>query len=143
MKKIWFKIHLNKKKTLIYKYIVFKMTIFDCFDSCHLCDDLLFQQRKTFVTNSLGNIILIYDQIVFQYFFKSYYNAFSNLECQCIQFHIHFMFISSDGMQFYIIYHNLDNDNVCARSAHLYCKLQFSCPILLKSTPIQLHWNPY
>jgi hypothetical protein len=27
-----------------------------------------------------------------------------------------FIFINSGGMLFYIIYHNLDNDNVCARS---------------------------
>jgi hypothetical protein len=44
-------------------------------------------------------------------------------------------------MQFYIIYQNLDNDNVCARSSHLHYKLQFSYPLLLKSMTIQLHWN--
>ncbi len=31
-----------------------------------------------------------------------------------------------------IILINLDNDKLCARSAYLHCKLQFSCPILLK-----------
>jgi hypothetical protein len=46
-----------------------------------------------------------------------------------------------DRMQFCNIYHNLDNDNVCAKFAHLHCTLQFSCSILLKSTTIQLHWN--
>ncbi len=65
---------------------------------------------------------------------KCSFNAFSNLECQCIQFKIHFMFINNDGMQLYIIYHNLDNDNVHARSTHLHCKLQLSCLVLLKST---------
>jgi hypothetical protein len=53
-----------------------------------------------------------------------------------------FMYINNDGMQICIIYHNLDNDNVCARFAHLHCKLQFSHPILLKSTTTQLYWNP-
>jgi competence transcription factor ComK len=52
-----------------------------------------------------------------------------------------FMFINNYVMQLYIIYHNLDNDNVCARFAHLHCKLQFSCLVLLKSIVIQLHWN--
>jgi len=28
------------------------------------------------------------------------------------------MFINNDGMQFYTIYHNLDNDNVCEGFAH-------------------------
>jgi len=51
------------------------------------------------------------------------------------------MFINNYVMQLYIIYHNLDNDNVCARFAHLHCKLQFSCLVLLKSIVIQLHWN--
>jgi len=55
---------------------------------------------------------------------------------------IHFMFINNDGMQFYTIYYNLDNDNVCVRSTYLHYKLQFNCSILLKSTTIQLHWNP-
>jgi hypothetical protein len=49
------------------------------------------------------------------------------------------MFIDNDEMQFNTIYHNLDNDNVFARFAHLHCKLQFSCLILVKSTTIQLH----
>jgi hypothetical protein len=40
------------------------------------------------------------------------------------------------------IYHNLDNDNVCARFAHLHYKLQFNYLVLLKSTTIQLDWNP-
>jgi hypothetical protein len=63
------------------------------------------------------------------------------LKCQCIQLQIHFMFINNDGMQFLNIYYDLDNDNVCAKFAHLHCKLQFSCSILLKSTTIQLLWN--
>jgi hypothetical protein len=33
------------------------------------------------------------------------------------------MFINSDGILFFIIFHNLDNDNVCARSTHLHYKL--------------------
>ncbi len=57
---------------------------------------------------------------------------FSNLECQCIQYQIHFMFINNDGMQFYTIYHSLDNDNVCTRFTHLHYKLQISCPLLIK-----------
>ncbi len=31
---------------------------------------------------------------------------------------------------------------MCVQGLHiLHCKLQFNCPILLKSTTIQLHWN--
>jgi hypothetical protein len=52
------------------------------------------------------------------------------------------MFINSDEMQFCTIYHSLDNDNVCARSTHLKCKLQFNFLVLLKSTTVQLHWSP-
>jgi hypothetical protein len=74
------------------------------------------------VINNLESIfrftIELYFNIIF--FFKCFCNAFSNLECQCIQFYIHFMFINSDGMQFCIIYHNLDNNNVCARFEHLH-----------------------
>jgi hypothetical protein len=36
-----------------------------------------------------------------------------------------FHVINNDGMQFIIMYRNLDNDNVCARFAHLHHKLQF------------------
>jgi len=52
------------------------------------------------------------------------------------------MFINNDRMPLCIIYHNLDNDDVCVRFAHLDCKLEFNCLILLKSATIQLHWNP-
>jgi len=46
------------------------------------------------------------------------------------------MFINNDGMQFIIMYLNLDNDNVCARFAHLHYKLQF---MLLSITKINHH----
>jgi hypothetical protein len=47
------------------------------------------------------------------------------------------MFINNDGLQLYVIYHNLDNDIVHAKSTHLHCKLQFSCLVLLRSTTTQ------
>jgi competence transcription factor ComK len=57
---------------------------------------------------------------------------FSTLNINALQFHIHIMFINNDGMQFCIIYHNLNNNIVCARFAHLHCQLQFNCSIILK-----------
>jgi hypothetical protein len=108
----------------------------------HLCDDLLFRQRKSFVINKSSNIFIFIVKLYFntnEFFFS--YNPLSNLECQCIQFQIHFMFINIERMKIFIIY-NLDNDNVCTKFAHLHCKLQYNCPILLKSTTIQLHRNP-
>jgi len=41
------------------------------------------------------------------------------------------------------MYHNLDIDNVCAKSTPLHYELQFSCPIILKPNIIQLHLTPY
>jgi len=103
----------------------------------HFCDDLLFKQRNFFAVNNLSNI---FRSIVKLYFNKNekecFYNPLSNLECQCIQFQIHLMFINIDGMKFCSIYHNLDNDNVCTKFAHLHCKLQYNNLILLKSTTI-------
>jgi hypothetical protein len=46
------------------------------------------------------------------------------------------MFLNNDGMQFIIMNFNLDNDNVCARFAHLYYKLQF---MLYSFTKINHH----
>jgi hypothetical protein len=46
------------------------------------------------------------------------------------------MFINNDGMQFIIMCFNFDNDNVCARFAHLHYKLQF---MLFSFTKINHH----
>jgi hypothetical protein len=40
-------------------------------------------------------------------------------------------------MQFCIIYHNLENGNVCARFAHLRFKLRFSCEVNCHTTTLE------
>jgi hypothetical protein len=44
-------------------------------------------------------------------------------------------------MQFCIIYHNLDNDNVGAKFTRLHYKLQFNCLASLKSIAIKVSHN--
>jgi hypothetical protein len=141
MKKLCFKFLFNKKKkkTLIYRNVVFWMTIFDYYVH-HLCGDFLFRYKKCL----LQMVWAIYLDLKSNYIptkiiIKCSCNAFLNFKCQCIQYQIHFMFINSDEIQFYFIYHNLDNYNVCARLAHLQYKLHFFCLMPLRSIIIQLY----
>jgi hypothetical protein len=46
---------------------------------------------------------------------------FPTLNVNGYNFKSNFMFINNDGMQFYIVYNNLDNDNVCTKFTHLHC----------------------
>jgi hypothetical protein len=112
----------------------------------HLCGDHLYAKRKTFALSSLGITFRFkssYISIV-RSIFKNSLVIFLifNLECQCIQFQTNFMFINNDGIHFCIMYHNLNNYNVHARFTPLHYNLQFSCPNLLKSTTMHLHWTP-